>query len=178
MTASDAPNPEIWPSLPLEAWSDTYATLHRWMQIVGKVRLTQSEWFNHSWHVTLYVTATGLTTSAMPYENRTFQIDFDFVDHRLIIRSGDGSVGGFALEPQSVASFYARLMAELTKLELPVRIHPSPNEIPDAIRFDLDEVHCAYDRVYANRYWRVLVQADRVFKDFRARFIGKCSAVH
>ena len=178
MTASDASNPEIWPSLPLEAWSDTYATLHRWIQIVGKIRLTQSPWVNHSWHVTLYVTATGLTTSAIPYQNRTFQIDFDFVDHRLIIRGSDGRTGGFALEPQSVASFYTRLMAELAKLELPVRIYPLPNEIPDAIRFDQDEAHCAYDRVYANRYWRVLVQADRVFKDFRARFIGKCSAVH
>lgn len=178
MTASDASKLEIWPSLPLEAWSETYATLHRWMQIVGKIRLTQSPWVNHSWHVTLYVTATGLTTTAIPYENRTFQIDFDFVEHRLIIRSSDGRTGGFALEPQSVAAFYARLMAELTNLELPVRIHPSPNEIPDATRFDQDEVHCAYDRVYANRYWRVLVQADRVFKDFRARFIGKCSMVH
>jgi hypothetical protein len=178
MTAPDAPSPETWPSLPLEAWGDTYATLHRWMQIVGKIRLTQSPWVNHSWHVTLYVTANGLTTSAIPYKDRTFQIDFDFVDHRLIVRTSEGRTGGLALEPQSVALFYARLMAELATLGLPVRIHPLPNEVPDPVRFDLDEAHCAYDRVYANRYWRILVQADRVFKAFRARFVGKCSAVH
>ncbi len=178
MTTPGAQRSEIWPSLPLEAWSDTYATLHRWIQIVGKIRLAQSPWVNHSWHVTLYVTATGLTTSAIPYGERTFQIDFDFVDHELIIRSSDGRAGGFALEPQSVASFYARLMAELARLELPVRIHPMPNEVPDPVRFDQDEAHCAYDRVYANRFWRVLVQADRVFNVFRARFVGKCSAVH
>lgn len=167
-----------WPSLPLDAWSDTYATLHRWMQIVGKIRLAQSPWLNHSWHVTLYVTATGLTTSAIPHGNRTFQIDFDFVDHRLLVRSSDGRSGGFALEAQSVAAFYTRLMAELAKLELPVSIYAVPNEIPEPIRFDRDEAHCSYDPDYANRYWRILVQVDRVFKEFRARFIGKCSAVH
>jgi len=169
---------ETWPSLPLEAWSDTYATLHRWMQIVGKVRLTQSRWINHSWHVTLYVTARGLTTSAIPYGERSFQIDFDFVDHELIVRASDGRSARFALEPQSVAFFYARLMAELATLDLPVSIHPVPNEVPDAVRFDQDEAHCAYDRVYANRFWRILVQADRVFTEFRARFVGKCSPVH
>jgi hypothetical protein len=178
VNAADTSNPEAWPSLPLDAWSDTYATLHRWMQIVGKIRLTQSPWINHSWHVTLYVTATGLTTSAVPYGNRTFQIDFDFIDHRLLVRTSEGRTGGFALEPQSVASFHSRLMAELATLGLPVRIHPLPNEIPDAVRFDQDEAHCAYDRIYANRYWRILVQADRVFNDFRARFVGKCSPVH
>jgi len=178
MTTPWAPNSEAWPSLPLEAWRDTYATLHRWIQIVGKVRLAQSPWVNHSWHVTLYVTATGLTTSVIPHGERTFQIDFDFVDHELIIRSGDGRAGGFALESQSVASFYAHLMAELARLELPVRIYPRPNELPDLVRFDQDEVHCAYDPDYANRYWRILVQSDRVFNAFRARFIGKCSAVH
>ena len=178
MKTTGAPRSETWPSLPLEAWSDTYATLHRWIQIVGKIRLAQSPWVNHSWHVTLYVTATGLTTSAIPHGERTFQIDFDLVDHELIIRSSDGRAGGFALEPQSVASFYARLMAELARLELPVRIYPRPNEIPDPVRFDQDEVHCAYDRASANRYWRILVQSDRVFNVFRARFVGKCSAVH
>lgn len=178
MTTTAASRLETWPSLPLEAWSDTYATLHRWIQIVGKIRLAQSPWVNHSWHVTLYVTATGLTTSAIPYGERTFQIDFDFVDHELIVRSSDGRAGGFALEPQSVASFYARLMAELARLDLPVRIHRMPNEIPDTVRFDRDEAHCAYERDYANRYWRILVQSDRVFNVFRARFVGKCSAVH
>ena len=117
-TQTEASRLETWPSLPLDAWSDTYATLHRWMQIVGKIRLAQSPWLNHSWHVTLYVTATGLTTSAIPHGNRTFQIDFDFVDHRLLVHSSDGRSGGFALEAQSVAAFYTRLMAELAKLEL------------------------------------------------------------
>jgi hypothetical protein len=170
--------PEAWPSLPFEAWSDTCATLHRWLQIVGKIRLAQSSWVNHGWHVTLYVSATGLTTSPIPYGNRTFQIDFDFVKHRLAVQSSVGGTGGFALEPQSVAAFYQRLMQEMARLDLQVRIYPKPNEVADAVRFDLDEAHCAYDAEYANRFWRVLVQADRVLKDFRARFIGKCSPVH
>ena len=113
LTGSD---PEEWPSLPFEAWSETCATLHRWTQIVGKVRLTQSPWVNHGWHVTLYVTATGLTTSSIPYGNRTFQIDFDFVKHSLALHSSDSGTAGFALEPQSVATFYARLMQEMAKL--------------------------------------------------------------
>lgn len=175
LTGSDL---EAWPSLSFEAWSETYATLHRWTQIVGKVRLAQSPWVNHSWHVTLYVTATGLSTSAIQYGNRTFQIDFDFVKHWLAVHSSDGATGGFALEPQSVATFYTRLLQEMAKLGLHVKIYPKPNEVADAIRFDQDETHCTYDGEYANRFWRVLVQADRVFKEFRARFIGKCSPVH
>ena len=175
------PNPsnaEAWPSLPLEAWSDTCATLHMWTQIVGKIRLAQSPWINHSWHVTLYVTPRGLTTSPIPYGNRTFQIDFDFIGHELIIQSSDGGVAGFALQPQSVAAFYRRLQNEMAKLDLRVNINEKPNEIADPIPFDQDESHKAYDSVYANRFWRVLVQADRVFKEFRARFVGKCSPVH
>jgi hypothetical protein len=167
-----------WPSLPLENWRDSYATLHLWTQIVGKVRLARSPWINHSWHVTLYVTARGLTTSPIPYGTRTFQIDFDFIGHRLSILSSDGGGAGFALEPQSVAIFYRRLKEEMAKLDLLVDIHAKPNEIPDPIRFDRDETHRAYDSEYANRFWRVLVQADRVFKTFRARYIGKCSPVH
>jgi hypothetical protein len=169
---------EAWPDLPLEAWSDTYATLHLWMQIVGKIRLSNSPWTNHSWHVTLYVTARGLTTSPISYGERTFQLDFDFIDHRLIVQSSDGRSGGLTLEPQSVATFYARLLEEMRKLDLEVTIHPRPNEVADAIRFDEDETHRAYDPQYARRFWQVLVQADRVFKEFRARFIGKCSPVH
>jgi hypothetical protein len=169
---------ETWPSLPLEAWSDTCATLHMWTQIVGKIRLTQSPWINHSWHVTLYVTARGLTTSPIPYGSKTFQIDFDFIGHELTIRSSDGGVGGFSLRPQSVAAFYRRLQNEMGKLDLQVNIHVKPNEVPNAIRFDQDESHCAYDPMYANRFWRALVQADRLFKQFRARFVGKCSPVH
>jgi hypothetical protein len=169
---------EAWPALSLEAWSDTCATLHMWTQIAGKIRLAKSPWVNHSWHVTLYVTATGLTTSAIPYDTRTFQIDFDFIRHHLIIESSDGGVGSFPLQPQSVAAFYRRLMQEMGSLDLSVDIHKKPNEVVDAIRFDQDESHSAYDPEYANRFWRILVQADRVFKQFRGRFIGKCSPVH
>jgi hypothetical protein len=176
MTA--APRAEAWPSLPLEEWSDTAATLHMWMQIVGKVRLVQSPWVNHSWHVTLYVTARGLTTSPIPHGDRSFEIDFDFVGHRLRVRSSDGREAGFPLEPQTVATFYARLMEQLATLGLPVKIYAKPNEIADAIPFAEDNTHRAYDRDYANRFWRILVQAERVLETFRARFIGKCSPVH
>ena len=167
-----------WPELPLAAWQDTYQTLHMRLQIVGKVRLAASPWVNHSWHVTLYVTAKGLTTSPIPVDTRTFQIDFDFIDHRLAIQASDGRNSGFPLEPMSVAAFFARLMKELAKLDIRLSIHPLPNEIENPIRFDLDEEHRAYDAEYANRFWRALVQADRVFKVFRARFIGKVSPVH
>src|SRR5262245_53932528 len=177
-SAPDAANREAWPSLPLEAWSDLYATLHRWLQIVGKVRLAQTPWWNHSWHVTLYVTARGLTTSPIPYGARTFQIDFDFIDHRVTVKSGDGGIGGLRLEPQSVETFYKRLMEEMGKLDLHVNIRTKPNELSDTIPLDRDETHRAYDPEYANRFWRVLVQADRVLKVFRARFTGKCSPVH
>jgi hypothetical protein len=177
MSAADSSD-VLWPALPLEAWSDTCATLHRWTQIVGKIRLTQTVWTNHSWHVTLYVTSTGLTTSPIPYGTRTFEISFDFVAHELRVRTTDGGHGRVPLEPQSVATFYRRLMEVMTALGLPVGIHPKPNEVADAIPFAEDEVHGAYDAEYANRFWRVLVQADRVLKRFRARFIGKCSPVH
>jgi hypothetical protein len=133
---------------------------------------------NHSWHATLYVTPRGLSTSSIPHGNRLFQIDFDFISHQLIVQSSDGTTDGFALEPQPVAAFYARLMQALDRLNLPVTIHKSPNEVEDPIPFDQDDVHQAYDAVYANRFWRVLLQADRVFKQFRARFIGKCSPAH
>jgi len=169
---------QAWPELPLAAWSDTCATLHLYTQIVGKVRLTQSPWVNHSWHVTLYVTPRGLTTSAIPHGDRTFDIAFDFVDHQLRISASDGATKAFALEPVPVAVFYARLMAALDELALSVRICRKPNEIPDAILFHEDETHRSYDREYVTRYWRILVQADRVFKIFRSRFAGKCSPVH
>ena len=167
-----------WPSLPLDAWRDTCTTLHLLTQIVGKIRLAQTPWTNHSWHVTLYVTARGLTTGSISYGSRTFQIDFDFIAHELKIQCDDGSVSGFPLEPQSVAGFYRRLTAEMTKLGLEIKIHRKPNEVADAIPFDQDEAHASYDADYANRFWRVLLQSDRVFKIFRARFVGKCSPVH
>ncbi|HEY4361970.1 MAG TPA: DUF5996 family protein [Bryobacteraceae bacterium] len=169
---------EAWPSLPLEDWSDTYATLHLWTQIVGKIRLAQSPWFNHSWHVPLYVTSTGVTTSPIPYGVRTFQIDFDFIDHQLTLRASDGRKGGFPLRPQPVAEFYRCLMEEMGRIDLPVNIHKTPNEVSEPIRFDRDETHKAYSPEYANRFWRILVQSDRIMKEFRAGFIGKCSPVH
>ena len=169
---------EAWPSLPLDAWKETYATLHLWTQIVGKIRLVQNAWVNHSWHVTLYVTSRGLTTGPVPYGNRAFNIDFDFVDHVLSVQSTDGRSGLVPLRPQSVAKFYASLMQEMAKLDLHVDIHRLPNEIPDPIAFDEDETHHEYDPEYANRFWRILVQVDRVFRTFRAPFSGKCSPVH
>lgn len=171
-------SPETWPDIRLEAWSDTCATLHMWTQIVGKIRMVQTPWVNHSWSTTLYVTATGLSTSPIPHGARVFQIEFDFIAHRLVVQSSDGSTGGFALQSESVAAFYARLMGELSQLDLSVTICKKPNEVVEAIPFDQDEIHETYDPVYANRYWRALVQADRVMKQFRARFIGKCSPVH
>lgn len=178
MSAAIPMDREPWPDLPLDAWADTYATLHLWTQIVGKIRLAQSPWANHSWNATLYVTARGLSTSPIPYGSRIFQIDFDFLDHRLTVESSDGGLGGLALEPRSVADFYARLMAEMATLDLRVKIAGSPNEVPEPIPFDRDETHRAYDPEYAQRFWRILMQADRVFKQFRARFLGKCSPVH
>lgn len=178
MTLTAAERSQAWPSLPLQAWSDTCATLHMWFQIVGKIRLARSPWVNHSWHATLYLTARGLTTSPIPYGARTFQVDFDFIGHQVVVQSSDGGIAALPLLPQSVAAFYRRVMEEMAKLGLRVEIHKRPNEVPDPIRFDQDEAARAYDPEYANRFWRVLVQADRVFKTFRARFIGKCSPVH
>ena len=178
MNEAHSASSEAWPALPLEAWADTYATLHLWLQVVGKVRLALTPWTNHSWHVALYVSPTGLTTSPIPYGERTFDITFDFIDHRLALRASDGRAGGFALQPQSVATFYARLMRELEAIGVEVRIHAVPNEVAEPIPFARDETHCSYDAAYANRFFRVLVQADRVLKAFRARFIGKSSPVH
>jgi hypothetical protein len=171
-------NDETWPDLSLDAWRDTYATLHMWLQIAGKVRLVQTPWLNHSWHVTLYPTASGLTTSPIPYGDRAFQIDFDFVHHQLCVHTADGRNVGFPLAPQSVASFYRRLMDALAALGIQVAINKKPNEVADSIPFDHDETHRAYDAEYAARFWRVLVQTTRVFTAFRARFIGKCSPIH
>lgn len=167
-----------WPALPLNEWTNTRDTLHMWLQIVGKVRLKQAPPVNHSWHTTLYVTSRGLTTSPIPHGDRTFQIDLDLIDHRLVIADNDGALGGFTLEPQSVATFYRRLMSELDRMQLAVRIFTRPNEIADPLPFASDETHRAYDGDAVNRFWRILVQTDRVMKEFRSRFIGKCSPVH
>jgi hypothetical protein len=149
-----------------------------WTQIVGKIRLTLSPWTNHSWHVTLYVTSRGLTTSPIPYGSYTFEIRFDFIDHELRILKSDGATRTLKLQPQSVAKFYKAVMKALNDLELPVKINMLPNEVENPVAFDQDEEHRSYDREYANRFWRVLVQSDRVFKEFRSRFCGKCSPVH
>jgi Family of unknown function (DUF5996) len=167
-----------WPALPFEAWRETGATLHLWTQIVGKVRLVQSPWTNHSWHVTLYVTPRGLTTGPIPHGGAIFSIEFDFVDHRLIVETSAGELRAIPLQPRSVAEFYDVVMATLTELGVPVHIRTMPNEIPNAIPFEQDHQHAAYDPAVANRFWRALVQVDRVFKVFRAGFIGKCSPVH
>jgi uncharacterized protein DUF5996 len=168
----------VWPELNYPDWKDTCATLHMWTQIVGKIRLTLTPWTNHSWHVTLYVTARGLTTSPISHGTDTFEIYFDFIDHHLRILRSDGGEKSIELKPRSVADFYKAIMTALGELKLPVKIDLVPNEILDPIPFDKDEKHRSYDPEYANRFWRVLVQVDRVFKDFRSRFCGKCSPVH
>ena len=167
-----------WPELPYTAWKDSYATLHLWTQIVGKIRLAQTPWLNHSWHVVLYVTPRGLTTSAIPFGTRAFQLDFDFLDHVLRASTSEGGQKEIGLFPRSVADFYAGIMRMLAELGIEVRINELPNEIPDAIRFSEDHVHASYDRDYAERHWRVLMQANRVLHEFRTSFIGKCSPVH
>jgi hypothetical protein len=167
-----------WPDLPLKAWQDTYATLHLWTQIVGKIRLALTPWVNHSWHVVLYLTASGLTTSPIPYQDRTFQIDFDFIEHRLVIRTSDGAAQTIPLQPCTVADFYRDVFAALRALDIAVAICKKPNEVAHPIPFDRDREHIAYDAEYAHRCWQALAQADRVFKAFRAGFIGKCSPVH
>ena len=170
--------PSSWPELPYAAWADTCTTLHLWTQVVGKVRLAKSPWVNHSWHVTLYVTARGLTTSPIPDGQRQFQIDFDFIEHRLLVSVSDGQMRTLPLVPMSVADFYEKLTGIFNELGLSVRIRELPNEVPDPIPFSQDQLHAYYVAEYANRYWRVLLHADRVLKAFRARFTGKCSPVH
>jgi hypothetical protein len=169
---------DAWPALPFAAWRDTCATLQLWTQVVGKVRLAQTPWLNHSWHVPLYVTARGLTTSPIPHGHRIFQIDFDFIDHRLRIDSSDGAQRQLSLQPQSVADFHSAVMRALADIGIEVTIDRMPNEIAGAIPFDEDREHASYDAVYAQRFWRILVQADRVLKAFRTGFIGKASPVH
>ena len=171
-------NDEAWPSLPLQEWQDTYATLHMWTQIVGKTRLALSPMVNHWWNVTFYLTPRGLTTSAMPNGERNFSVDFDFVDHALVVRTSDGVVDGLPLVPQSVADFYQDYRTLLRGLGLEVRIWPHPVEVERSVPFAEDREHAAYDPVYAHRFWRVLAQADRVMQRFRGRFLGKCSPVH
>jgi hypothetical protein len=167
-----------WPALPLAAWADTYATLHMWTQIVGKIRLALAPPVNHWWHVSLDVSPCGLTTRAMPYADGSFEIEFDFVEHRLNIETSDGRSRSLELAPQSVAEFYAHVWSLLHDLGISVRIWPMPVEIPAPIRFDEDHGHASYDAASVTRFWRVLSQADEVLKEFRGSFLGKCSPVH
>jgi hypothetical protein len=172
------PDASAWPSLALEEWQDTCNTLHLWTQVVGKVRLQLTPRVNHWWNTTLYVTARGLTTSAMPHQGRLLQIDFDFVDHQLILRTSDGGVEQFALAPRPVADFYAEVMGRLRALGVELHIWTMPVEIAGAVPFEADRDHASYDGAAVNRFWRQLFQADRVLQIFRARFLGKCSPVH
>ena len=167
-----------WPELPIAAWRDTAATVQLWTQIVGKIRLTKSPWLNHSWHVALYVTPRGLTTSPVPDGTRTFQIDFNFVDHRLRITTSDSTQRHFALPGHSVASFHAATLAALAELGIAVAIDEMPNELPDPVRFSEDIAHASYDPEAVRRFLQILVNTDRVFKQFRTGFLGKASPVH
>jgi hypothetical protein len=169
---------DAWPELPLEAWQDTYDTLHMWTQIVGKVRKTLTPLVNHWWNVTFYVTARGLTTSPIPYQDRTFEIAFDFIDHKLDVRTCDGLTKRLDLAPRTVADFYNDVMGTLHSLGLDVKIHATPDEVANPIPFAEDRTHKSYDPESSNRFWRILVSVDSVFKEFRGGFIGKCSPVH
>lgn len=168
----------VWPDIPFGPWKDSCATLHLWTQIVGKYRLARTPWVNHSWHATLYVTARGLTTSMIPVDGGGAQFDFDFVDHELIGSTSTGARKYFALEPMTVAKFHARFLALTDELGVRAPFNGTPNEVSDPIPFAMDTTHAAYDADAVNRFWRALVQVDRVLKDFRTGFLGKVSPVH
>jgi Family of unknown function (DUF5996) len=167
-----------WPELPYAPWRDTALSLQLWTQIVGKVRLALTPWLNHGWHVPLYVTARGLGTSPIPIDGGLAEMEFDFIAHRLVCRTSSGAVRALALAPQSVADFYGQLTLLLTELGIDVSINEKPNEVAEPILFPQDRVHVSYDPQAAYRFWRVLVQVDRVFKLFRSGFLGKASPVH
>jgi hypothetical protein len=170
--------PSDWPDLPLADWADTCATLHLWTQVVGKIRLALAPMVNHWWHVPLYVTCRGLTTSPIPYGGESFQIDFDFINHALLLQTSRGEIETVALGPRPVADFYAEVMGRLRGLGLETRIWTMPVEVPDAIPFEQDRTHASYDREYVHRFWRILLQVDRVMTRFRGQFLGKVSPVH
>jgi hypothetical protein len=176
--ASAQAEQELWPELPLEAWRDTYATLHMWTQIVGKVRLALTPKINHWWGVPLYVSAVGLTTSAIPYAGGSFEVEFDFLHNRLTVETSGAAMRTLALKPQAVADFYREFMGTLAALGIDVKIWRMPVEILDPIPFDEDTTHASYDPEYANRFWRILVCTSKVLEELRARFIGKASPVH
>lgn len=167
-----------WPDLPYPAWRETAATLQLWTQIVGKIRLSLTPWVNHGWHVPLYVTARGLGTSPIPVGSELLEIELDFIAHRLLVRTSLGQDRSLPLEPMSVAAFHRQIMDLLAGIGITVDINEMPNEVPDPIRFSLDETHASYDAEAAHRFWRALLQADRIFKLFRSGFLGKVSPVH
>jgi hypothetical protein len=171
-------NQEIWPKLPYEAWSETRETLHRWFQIVGKIRLSKSRWINHAWHSTLYVTSRGLTSSVIHDIDLSFSIDFDFIEHSLIIQCSNGGLTAVPLLEEPVASFHDRCFQALAGLGISAEIHERPNEVFDAIPFPNDRIHHTYQPDQAHRYWRMLLQGDRLMKRFRSDFVGKVSPVH
>ncbi len=176
--AAPADSHADWPALPLDSWRDTYATLHMWTQVVGKVCLALTPLTNHFWNIAFRVTSSGLMTPTLPAGGRMLTMTFDFLDHQLVIRCSDGRQERVALAPRTVADFHAAVMAALRDLGVDVRIWPMPVEIPDPIRFDQDTVHRAYDPAAANTFWRILLAVTPVFEDFRGGFIGKSSPVH
>ncbi len=171
-------NTDPWPDLAYANWRDTALTLQLWTQIIGKVRLSLAPWLNHGWQTALYVTARGIGTSPIPYQGENLELEFDFIGHRLVARTSQGETETLPLEPQTVAAFYRRVMDLLARLGVMVSINEMPNEIANAIRFSQDDAHAAYDAAAAHRFWRVLMQVDRVFKLFRSGFLGKASPVH
>jgi hypothetical protein len=178
MPHSVADQPECWPTLPLDSWRDTYATLHMWTQMVGKVRLRLTPLINHWWNVPLYVTVRGLTTSRIPYGQRAFEIWFDFKRHQLVLETTDGVVRTLPLVPRSVAEFYEEFMGVLRSAGIEVKIWRVPAEVPNPIPFDQDRAHRSYDPKSVEKFWRILLSVDSVFNEFRSGFIGKCSPVH
>jgi hypothetical protein len=167
-----------WPALPLSQWKETYATLHMWTQIVGKIRLALTPMQNHWWNTALYVSPRGLTTSTMHYNGQLLQIDFNFIDHMLVIETTDQPPKTIALQPRTVADFYQNTMDALASLGMPVKIWTTPVEVADRTPFDKDEKHASYDPEYAQKFWRILTQANRVFTKFRCRYSGKVSPIH
>ena len=178
MSESNLNKTEIYPALPLSEWQETNDTLHMWTQIVGKIRLAQTPMINQWWNVPLYLAPRGLTTSAMPYKNESFAIDFDFAAHKLIVQTSFNDGFSFALEPMTVADFYRKLMSELSSNGIEVKITAIPDELENPIPFAEDTTHKSYDAGYVERFFRILLKIDQVFKEFRSRFTGKCSPVH
>lgn len=177
-SAANTSNIDIWPSLPLSAWQDTYTTLHLWLQIIGKIKLKQAPVANHWWQVPLYVTTRGITTAPIPHSSRTFQFDLDFIAHQLYITTNDNAVESMPLTANSVSVFYREIMARLHEMALPVKIWTTPVEVPKPIPFEQDNANKSYDKDYSNRLWRILVQTERILNQCRSNFLGKISPIH